>query len=138
KEKVLCCEESRIKEEQSTNTSLTKKNNVSFLKNMEGKKLTNLKNMSFDSSQKMFDRAFKMVNTFIDYRTELVEESSKKAKAKVTEGRSKRVGEELEQKNAKKQKIDDEKDTGGDYKRVLWGDLNVMFDPHVEDEVWKM
>nr|GEU76553.1 hypothetical protein [Tanacetum cinerariifolium] len=26
----------------------------------------------------------------------------------------------------------------GDYKKVLWGDLKVMFDPHVEDEVWKM
>nr|GEX89886.1 hypothetical protein [Tanacetum cinerariifolium] len=25
-----------------------------------------------------------------------------------------------------------------DYERVLWGDLKVMFDPHVEDEVWKM
>nr|GEZ28528.1 hypothetical protein [Tanacetum cinerariifolium] len=22
-----------------------------------------------------------------------------------------------------------------DYDRVLWGDLKVMFDPHVEDEV---
>nr|GEW57294.1 hypothetical protein [Tanacetum cinerariifolium] len=30
-----------------------------YLKNMEGKKLTNLKNKSFDSIQKMFDRAFK-------------------------------------------------------------------------------
>nr|GEY05278.1 hypothetical protein [Tanacetum cinerariifolium] len=24
------------------------------------------------------------------------------------------------------------------YERVLWGDLKVMFDPHLEDEVWKM
>nr|GEX09182.1 hypothetical protein [Tanacetum cinerariifolium] len=24
------------------------------------------------------------------------------------------------------------------YERVLWGDLKVMFDPHVEDEVWKL
>nr|GEV87019.1 hypothetical protein [Tanacetum cinerariifolium] len=30
-----------------------------YLKNMEGKKLTDLKNKSFDSIQKMFDRAFK-------------------------------------------------------------------------------
>nr|GFC81869.1 hypothetical protein [Tanacetum cinerariifolium] len=42
------------------------------------KKLTDLKNKSFDSIQKMFDRAFKRVNTFVDYRTELVKESSKK------------------------------------------------------------
>nr|GFA10521.1 hypothetical protein [Tanacetum cinerariifolium] len=55
--------------------------------------------------------AFKRVNTFVDYRTELVEESSKKAKVEVTEGSSKRDGEELEQENAKKQKINDDKDT---------------------------
>ncbi|GJT95599.1 putative ribonuclease H-like domain-containing protein, partial [Tanacetum coccineum] len=52
--------------------------------------------------------SMKKVNTFVDYRTELVEESSKKAEmeleenlkkaeAKVMEGSSKRAGEELEQ-----------------------------------------
>nr|GEX20699.1 hypothetical protein [Tanacetum cinerariifolium] len=54
-----------------------------YLKNMEGKKLTNLKNKSFDSIQKMFNRAFKRVNTLIDLRTELVEESSNKAEAEI-------------------------------------------------------
>nr|GFB93889.1 hypothetical protein [Tanacetum cinerariifolium] len=82
-----------------------------YLKNMEGKKLTNLKKKSFDSIQKMFDRAFERVNTFIDLKTELVEESSKKAKAKVMEGSSKRAGTELEQESSKKQKIDDDKET---------------------------
>ncbi|GJW73113.1 hypothetical protein Tco_0132483 [Tanacetum coccineum] len=56
-----------------------------YLKNMEGKKLEDLKNKSFDSIQKMFDRAFKRVNTFVDFRTDLVK------------GSSKRAGEELEQ-----------------------------------------
>nr|GFA24044.1 hypothetical protein [Tanacetum cinerariifolium] len=82
-----------------------------YLKNMEGKKLTHLKNTSFDSIQKMLDRAFKRVNTFVDFRTELVEESSKKNEVEVIEGSSKRAGTELEQKSAKKQKIDDDKDT---------------------------
>nr|GEY48390.1 hypothetical protein [Tanacetum cinerariifolium] len=141
-----------------------------YLKNIKGKKLTNLKNKSFDSIQKMFDKAFKMVNIFVDYRTKLVEESSKKAKAEVMKGSSKRAGTKLEQKSSKKQKIDDDIDTPklkyhmlkefdredvetlrklvkakygstrpeGDYERVLWGDLKVMFDPYVEDEVWKM
>nr|GEX48533.1 hypothetical protein [Tanacetum cinerariifolium] len=54
---------------------------------------------------------FKRVNTFVDYRIELVEESSKKAEVEVTEGSSKRAGSELEQESAKKQKIDDDKDT---------------------------
>ncbi|GJX36317.1 uncharacterized mitochondrial protein-like protein [Tanacetum coccineum] len=70
-----------------------------YLKNMEGKKLKDLKNKSFDSIQKMFDRAFKRVNTFVDFRTDLVE------------GSSKRAGAELEQESTKKQKVDEDKDT---------------------------
>ncbi|GJU80185.1 ribonuclease H-like domain-containing protein [Tanacetum coccineum] len=66
---------------------------------MEGKKLKDLKNKSFDSIQKMFDRAFKRVNTFVDIKTELVE------------GSSKRAVEELEQESTKKQKVDEDKDT---------------------------
>ncbi|GJW36385.1 hypothetical protein Tco_0059305 [Tanacetum coccineum] len=71
----------------------------SYLKNMEGKKLKDLKDKSFDSIQKMFDRAFKRVNTFVDFRTDLVE------------GSLKRAGEELEQESTKKQKVDEDKDT---------------------------
>ncbi|GJX17880.1 hypothetical protein Tco_0218712 [Tanacetum coccineum] len=184
-----------------------------YLKNMEGKKLKDLKNKSFDSIQKMFDRAFKRVNTFVDFRTNLVE------------GSSKRAGEELEQESAKKQKVDEDKDTTKlqslmevipdeeevaidvvplatkpptivdwkihkegknsyfqiiradgsskmylvfsqllksvdredlvelyklvkakygstrpveDMDLLLWGDLKTMFEPHVEDEIWKL
>ncbi|GJV20016.1 putative ribonuclease H-like domain-containing protein [Tanacetum coccineum] len=68
-----------------------------YLQNIEGKKPKDLKNKSFDSIQKMFDRAFKRVNTFVDFRTDLVELSLKRA------------GEELEQENTKKQKVDDDK-----------------------------
>ncbi|GKB10914.1 hypothetical protein Tco_0844837 [Tanacetum coccineum] len=69
-----------------------------YLKNMEGKKPKDLKNKSFDSIQKMFDRAFKRVDTFVDFRTDLVE------------GSFKRAGEELKHENAKKQKEDDDKE----------------------------
>nr|GEW24050.1 hypothetical protein [Tanacetum cinerariifolium] len=82
-----------------------------YLKNIEGKKLTDLKNKSFDSIQKLFDKALKRVNTYEDYRTELVEESSKKAEAEVMKESSKRVETELEQESSKKQKIDDDKET---------------------------
>nr|GEU56244.1 hypothetical protein [Tanacetum cinerariifolium] len=51
------------------------------------------------------------VNTFVDYKIELVMERSKKAEAKVIEGSLKRVGEEHEQKNVKKQKMKDDKET---------------------------
>ncbi|GKE01253.1 hypothetical protein Tco_1389236 [Tanacetum coccineum] len=64
-----------------------------YLKNMEGYKLKDLKFKEFDSIQEMFDRAFKWVNTFEDFRTELVE------------GKEKRVGTELIQENVKRQKL---------------------------------
>nr|GEU43053.1 hypothetical protein [Tanacetum cinerariifolium] len=51
----------------------------------QGWKPKSLKNKSFANIQELFDKAMKRVNTFVDYRTELVVESSKKAKAEVTE-----------------------------------------------------
>ncbi|GJU04024.1 hypothetical protein Tco_1114362 [Tanacetum coccineum] len=70
-----------------------------YLKNMEGYKLNDLKLKDFDSIQEMFDRAFKRVNTFEDFRTELVE------------GKEKRAGTELIQDITKKQKVEDDKET---------------------------
>nr|GEV60278.1 hypothetical protein [Tanacetum cinerariifolium] len=161
-----------------------------YLKNIDGKKLTDLKNKSFDSIQKMFDIAFKTVNTFIGYKNELVEESSKKAKAEVmlvkiipdeewveinaipldvkppsiVDWKIQKEGNKSYYKIIKAGgslkiylifshmlKDFDRQDVetlwklvkskyvstrpAGDYERVLWGDLKVMFDPHVEDEV---
>ncbi|GKE20842.1 hypothetical protein Tco_1432354, partial [Tanacetum coccineum] len=53
----------------------------------------------FDSIKELFDKAFKRVNMFVNFRTDLVE------------GSSKRVGEELEQESTKNQKVDDDKET---------------------------
>ncbi|GKB64162.1 hypothetical protein Tco_0920348 [Tanacetum coccineum] len=55
-----------------------------YLKNMAGWKPKYLKSKSFSNIQELFNKAFKRVNTFVDFRTELVEgteieESSKKA-----------------------------------------------------------
>nr|GEV40497.1 hypothetical protein [Tanacetum cinerariifolium] len=84
-----------------------------YLKNMEGYKLKSLKNKSFAHIQKLFDKAMKRVNTFVDYKTEMVvKESSKKAKAEITqEGSSKRSGDELEQERSKKHKMEDDKES---------------------------
>ncbi|GJV71992.1 hypothetical protein Tco_1491987 [Tanacetum coccineum] len=65
---------------------------------MEGYKLKDLKSKGFDSIQEIFDKAFQRVNTFKDFRTELVE------------GKNKRAGTELIQENTKKQKVDDDKE----------------------------
>ncbi|GJV52022.1 hypothetical protein Tco_1447763 [Tanacetum coccineum] len=46
-----------------------------YLKNMAGYKHNQLKNKSFNDIQKLFDKAMKRVNTFVDMDTELVEGS---------------------------------------------------------------
>ncbi|GJW47335.1 uncharacterized mitochondrial protein-like protein [Tanacetum coccineum] len=82
-----------------------------YLKNIEGWKPKDLKNNPFANIQELFDKAMKRVNTFVDNRTELVEESSKKAEAHIAqESSSKRVGTELEQESIKKQKVDEDKE----------------------------
>ncbi|GKE20790.1 hypothetical protein Tco_1432302 [Tanacetum coccineum] len=68
-----------------------------YLMNMEGYKLNDLKLKEFDSIQEMFDRAFKRVNTFEDFRTEL------------GEGKENRAGIDLVQESTKKQKVEDDK-----------------------------
>ncbi|GKA62455.1 hypothetical protein Tco_0761974 [Tanacetum coccineum] len=75
-----------------------------YLKNMEGYTLKQLKGFKFEVIKDMFEKAFKRVNTFVDYKTELVEGSEKRV-----EDSTKRAGTELEQEVAKKQKIDDAK-----------------------------
>ncbi|GJZ10926.1 hypothetical protein Tco_0545685 [Tanacetum coccineum] len=76
-----------------------------YLKNMEGWKPKNLKNTSFSNIQELFDKAMKRVNTFVDYKTELVEETEI-----AQESSLKRAGDTLEQENTKKQKVDEEKE----------------------------
>ncbi|GKC85430.1 hypothetical protein Tco_1141147 [Tanacetum coccineum] len=77
---------------------------------MVGYKHNQLKNKSFDDIQKLFDKAMKRVNTFIDMDTELVEGSKVRAEAVITqESSSKRAGTKLEQESIKKQKVDEER-----------------------------
>ncbi|GJU77655.1 reverse transcriptase domain-containing protein [Tanacetum coccineum] len=70
-----------------------------YLKNMAGYKQNQLKNKSFDEIQKLFDKAMKRVNIFVEMDTELVE------------GSSKRTGTEPRQEVTKKQKVDDVQET---------------------------
>ncbi|GKD29476.1 hypothetical protein Tco_1240254 [Tanacetum coccineum] len=61
---------------------------------------------------KLFDKAMKRVNTFVDMDTELVEGSEVRAEAElVQESSSKRVGEALEQESSKKHKVEEDKES---------------------------
>ncbi|GJS96118.1 hypothetical protein Tco_0803086 [Tanacetum coccineum] len=95
-------------------TKAQKRNTMStYLKNMAGYKHNQLKNKSFDDIQKLFDKAMKRVNTFIDMDTKLVEGSKVRAEGSdtTTKGSSKRAGEDLQQESIKKQKVDEDKET---------------------------
>ncbi|GJZ74256.1 hypothetical protein Tco_0638402 [Tanacetum coccineum] len=88
-----------------------KKTMITYLKNMEGWRHKDLRSKDFDYIKELFGKAFKRVNIFVDYITELVEDSPKKAEAEIAqESSSKRAGDELEQENAKKQKVDDDQE----------------------------
>ncbi|GKD06561.1 hypothetical protein Tco_1181535, partial [Tanacetum coccineum] len=83
-----------------------------YLKNMEGLKPKSLKNKSFANIQELFDKAMKRVNTFVDYKTKLIKESSKKEEAEIAhESSLKRAGEKLEQESSKKQKLEEDKES---------------------------
>ncbi|GJX85329.1 hypothetical protein Tco_0336103 [Tanacetum coccineum] len=104
----------RIKEKRNKPPTRDKQRSIicTYLKNMEEWKPKNLKNKSFANIQELFDKAMKRVNTFVDYRTGLVEESSKKAEAEIAhESSLERAREELEQESSKKQKLEEDKES---------------------------
>nr|GEX16097.1 retrotransposable element Tf2 [Tanacetum cinerariifolium] len=74
-----------------------------YLKNMDGWKPRALKNKSFAEIKELFDKAMTRINNFVDFRTELVEEGSKKAE---------------ESSSTKKQKVDDDQEAA-ELKRCL-------------------
>nr|GEV51765.1 hypothetical protein [Tanacetum cinerariifolium] len=124
-----------------------------YMKNMKGFKQKDFKGKSFDDIKKIFDKVYKKVNTFMDMNTENVEESLKKTQAEVTEGSSKRAGEELEQESVKKQKLMSREDLEvlriivkemfkktnpvDDMENLLFQTLKTMFEHHVKDIIWK-
>ncbi|GJR66929.1 hypothetical protein Tco_0012994 [Tanacetum coccineum] len=73
-----------------------------YLKNMGGYKHNQLKGRSYEEIQKLFDKAYKQVNSFVPMDSEVVKSSETR-----TEGSSKRAGDELESDKSKKQKIDE-------------------------------
>nr|GEW33930.1 hypothetical protein [Tanacetum cinerariifolium] len=89
-----------------------------FLENIEGYKQKDFKGKSFDAIKKMFDNAYKRVNAFMDMNAEKVEERPKIIQPKVTEGSSKRAGDEIEQESTKRQRLKKEDDTA-ELKRCL-------------------
>ncbi|GJV77779.1 hypothetical protein Tco_1509363 [Tanacetum coccineum] len=95
-------EDDEVAEQRSKPPTKTQIRNkmCAYLKNMGGYKHNQLKGRSYEEIQKLFDKAYKQVNSFVSMDLE-VEKSS----VTRTEGSSKRAGDELESDKSKKQKI---------------------------------
>ncbi|GJZ55885.1 hypothetical protein Tco_0611078, partial [Tanacetum coccineum] len=91
-------------------TKAQKRNQMSnYLRNMARYKHTQLKNKSFKEIQMLFDKEMKRVNSFVPIDSKVVEGSGKKTKSNRKETVSKkRIGEELDEKSVKRQKLEDD------------------------------
>nr|GFA96263.1 hypothetical protein [Tanacetum cinerariifolium] len=98
-EQSLCSPELEFKHqaEQEEEERIAREKAQQIEKNMDGWKPRAFKNKSFAEVKELFDKAMTRINNFVDFRTDFVKESSKKAE----ESSSKRVGDELEQESAK-------------------------------------
>nr|GEW68747.1 hypothetical protein [Tanacetum cinerariifolium] len=109
--------------EEKRNRPPTKAQQISlmctYLKNMDGWKPRSLNNETFVEIQKLFNKVIKRINNFVDFKTKVVEESLKKAEVEIPqEGSSKRARDKLEQENAKKQKVENDKESK-EFKKCL-------------------
>ncbi|GJU05736.1 hypothetical protein Tco_1122166 [Tanacetum coccineum] len=137
----------RAQEKRNKPPNKAQKRNImsTYLKNIVGYKQNELKNKSFNDIQKLFDKAMKRVNTFVDMDTELVEGSIVRAEGSETrvEGSSKRAGEELEQESSKKHKLEEVKNYKFydvlsliHYAQTVWTEMLDTCDVEI-DQVWR-
>ncbi|GJT86067.1 hypothetical protein Tco_1067784, partial [Tanacetum coccineum] len=119
-----------------------------YLNNMEGYKLNDLKYKEFDSIQEMFDRAFKRQNVEDDKETAELNQCLKiiQDEEEVTIDAIPLVVNQMLKSFDRVDLEDLYKLVKAKYKStrpvedldlLLWGNLKTMFEPHVEDAVWR-
>nr|GEX35308.1 hypothetical protein [Tanacetum cinerariifolium] len=102
--------ESRRKEEKSTNQSLKEEANMYIFEKYGWFHSQSIDEQKFDEVQKAFDKTMSWIDSFVSIDFEAVKE--------VIEGSSKRAGDQLEQEDAKRQRIEEE-NTFAELKRCL-------------------
>nr|GEV93583.1 hypothetical protein [Tanacetum cinerariifolium] len=102
-------------------TKTQKRNQIcTYLKNMANCKHKQLKNKSFKEIQMLFNNTMKWIEAFVPMDTKLVKGSDKAVEGskKAKEGSSKRAGSNLEQEDAKRQRLEKE-NKSAELKRCL-------------------
>nr|GEV67897.1 reverse transcriptase domain-containing protein [Tanacetum cinerariifolium] len=99
----------RVEEQRSKPPSKAHMRNrmCTYLKNQAGYKHNQLKGMSYDDIQKIFDKSYKQVKYFVLMDSEVVKDSRKKddSSSKQVGSRKKRAGSKLKPKSPKKLKV---------------------------------
>ncbi|GKB67011.1 hypothetical protein Tco_0928423 [Tanacetum coccineum] len=122
-----------------------------YLKNMKGYNLKDLKMKEFDSIQEMFDRAFKRQKVEDDKETaefkQCLEIILDKKEVTIDAIPLSVKSSKIMLKSFDKEDLEDlwklvkakcrSTRPVEDYDLLLWGDLKTMFEPHIEDEIWK-
>ncbi|GJV40372.1 hypothetical protein Tco_1418812 [Tanacetum coccineum] len=103
-----------------------------YLKNQAGYNHNQLKGRSYDEIQKLFDKAYKQVNSFIPMDSEVIKDSGKKddRSSKQAGSKKKRAGSKLKPKSPKKLKVMKEQESTVDEqeKEELRLCLNIVQD----------
>ncbi|GJR59392.1 hypothetical protein Tco_1501554 [Tanacetum coccineum] len=97
-----------------------------YLKNMGGYKHNQLKERSYEEIQKLFDKAYQHVNSFVPMNSEVVKGSETR-----TEDSSKRAEDELESDKSKKQKIDENVEVEVDDEAEMKRHMELVLDDEV-------
>ncbi|GJW33818.1 hypothetical protein Tco_0053850 [Tanacetum coccineum] len=112
-----------------------------YLKNMDGYKFKDLKLKEFDSIQKMFDRAFKRQKVEDDKEIAKLKQLMKiipDEEEVAINAIPLAVKEDLEDLyKLVKAKYESTRPVE-DLDLILWGDLKIMFEPHVEDKIYML
>nr|GEV60924.1 hypothetical protein [Tanacetum cinerariifolium] len=116
-----------------------------YLKNIRGYTLKQLKQYSFKEIKMLFDNTMESIRRFV-----LIEKEGQGGKGSSKEESSKKVGGRFKRKTSKaredkdkrqKKQDDPEKLTLMKYVKVIYdseeGDMKTMFEPNGDDEVWK-
>ncbi|GJY55818.1 hypothetical protein Tco_0454933 [Tanacetum coccineum] len=108
-----------------------------YLKNMEGYKHKDFKGKSFDVIKKMFDKAYKRVNTFVAMDSEIKRSDGSSKVYKVLYAMLNDFDRQdlIDLYKLVKKRFKTTQPEG--YDILLWGDLLTIFEPSEQDELWR-
>ncbi|GJZ74877.1 putative ribonuclease H-like domain-containing protein, partial [Tanacetum coccineum] len=137
---AISCETKRTEEKRNKPPIKAQQRQImyTYLKNMEGYKLKDLKSKGFDSIQEMFDRAFKRIHRIEKSYYQIMRADGKSQMYMLFSQMLKSFdrGDLEDLYKLVKAKYKSTRPVE-DLDLLLWGNLKTMFEPHVKDTIWR-